>query len=526
MKNRWLVFTVYLVLTFVFYHKALQVYFLSDDWKLFYLLYRDGFSALALNFESEFIRIIPCLLLSVLYFLFGIASAFPFHLLSVLIHALNAFLVFILAGKIFNHYFKRESNFLYSLAAGLIFISLPYQVEAVTWMSGTSDVVACCFVLSSLIFYFNYKSNALRKNLFISVLFFLLAVLSKESSFFLPLLVIVFEIFSREKKQATLTIAMYFFPVLIYILLNKFLTGYFITPGVSIFTNMPFFLFLKNYFLYTAKFFALYRLLPLEMRDVLKVILEYKMILILAWGIALFVMYTVRKKASLKSAGKLMVLMLIAFIISLVPVIHLETSFVGSPQSDRYGYLPSVFFVILFSEILSVINKKVITICTLCLMMVWFYTNVQMQNRNWVKAGSMVKKIVNEFKPADGAAFVTNIPDNYNGAYFLRNGLSDAISAISHHDFSGQIQAISFHTITSETDKAAVQKISESTYRVVFAKPEGKIPASEKIYVLVPDTTKYFYSELSDTSFTVSVKELPAKNTFYYYSAGSLHVVH
>src|SRR5689334_13676121 len=109
MKNRWLVFTVYLVLTFVFYHKALQVYFLSDDWKLFYLLDRDGFSALALNFESEFIRIIPCLLLSVLYFLFGIASAFPFHLLSVVLHALNAFLVFVLAEKIFSRYLKNEN---------------------------------------------------------------------------------------------------------------------------------------------------------------------------------------------------------------------------------------------------------------------------------------------------------------------------------------------------------------------------------------------------------------------------------
>src|SRR5688572_22017829 len=239
MKNRWLAFAFYLALAVIFYHKALQVYFLSDDWKLFYLLDRYGFSALAFNFESEFIRIIPCVLLSGLYFLFGIASALPFHLFSVLLHALNAFLVFVLAEKIFSRYLNKENSFLYSLTAGLIFISLPYQAEAVTWMSGTSDLVACCFVLLSLIFYFDYKNDGLRKNLFISALFFLLAVLSKESSLFLPLLIIALEVFfMREEKKNLLAVAIYFVPVMIYALLNKFLTGYFITPGVSILTSM------------------------------------------------------------------------------------------------------------------------------------------------------------------------------------------------------------------------------------------------------------------------------------------------
>ena len=66
MKNRWLVLAVYFLSALIFYHKSLQVYFLSDDWKLFYLLDRYGFSAIASNFESEFIRIIPCVLLSAL----------------------------------------------------------------------------------------------------------------------------------------------------------------------------------------------------------------------------------------------------------------------------------------------------------------------------------------------------------------------------------------------------------------------------------------------------------------------------
>jgi hypothetical protein len=137
----------------------------------------------------------------------------------------------------------------------------------------------------------------------------------------------------------------------------------------------------------------------------------------------------------------------------------------------------------------------------------------------------MVQKIVNEFKPAEGVSYITNIPDNFNGVYFLRNGLSDAVSAINHRDFSGRIQMISYHTITSKADSVSAEKTVTSACHVIFAMPEKKIPVSEKIYMLVPDTAQYFYSEVSDTSFTVIVKELPAKNTFYYYSAGSLHVV-
>jgi len=531
MKNRLLVFAVYLLSAVLFYHKALQVYFLSDDWKLFYLLDRDGFSALAFNFESEFIRIIPCVVLSALYFLFGISSAFPFHLLSVLLHALNGFLVFVLAEKIFGRHLKQGSSFLYSLAAGFIFVSLPYQVEAVTWMSGTSDLLACCFVLLTLILYYDYKISAERKYLFLSALFFLLAVLSKESSLFVPLLVIALEaFFLRGQKQilpVVQPVAVYLIPVLLYALLNKFLTGYLITPGVDIFINMPLSLFLENYFLYAAKFFAFYRLLPSEARDILKFILEYKTVALpIAVTVLLLLYFWLRKKLTLgKPESRLITLSLAAFIISLLPVIHLETSFVGSPQSDRYGYLPSVFFVILVSGIAALINRKVIVIAVLCMMMIWFYAEVQTLNRNWVKAGGMVKKIVNEFQPADGISYITNLPDNLNGAYFLRNGLSEAVSVINHRDFLGRINIISYHTITSEGDKAHAEIRADSVCRVIFMKPEKDIPPAEKIFTLVPDTARYSYSELSDTSFVVTIKELPFKNTKYYYSGGSLKVV-
>ena len=529
MKNRWLVFAVYLLSALLFYHKSLQVYFLSDDWKLFYLLDRYGFAAITSNFESEFIRIIPCLLLSALYFLFGISSAFPFHLLSVLLHALNAFFVFILAEKIFTKYLQYGNSFPYSLAAGLIFISLPYQVEAVTWMSGTSDLLACCFVLLSLILYYDYKISAERKHLFLSVLFFLLAVLTKESSLFVPLLIIFLEMVdTRDRKKIfSAAVAVYFVPVFIYALLNKFMTGYFITPGVSIFTNIPFALFVKNYLLYAAKFFALYRLLPYEVRDILKFILEYKAVgLVVGAAVLLLLYFLFRKKISLgKTESRLIVIILTAFAVSLLPVIHLETSFVGSPQSDRYGYLPSIFFVILIFVIAAFINRKRILIGVLCLILVWFYKEVQSQNRSWVKASSMAKKIVNEFKPTVGISYVTNIPDNFNGAYFLRNGLSDAVSVINRQDFSGRIQVISYHTITSGTDKANAEAVSDSVYHVTFAKPEKGIPRSEKIFTMVPDTAHYSYSGVSDTSFVVTIKKRPFKSAVYYYSAGSLNIV-
>lgn len=528
MKKRWIVFAVYLVSALIFYHKTLQVYFLSDDWKLFYLLDRYGFAAIAFNFESEFIRIIPCILLSALYFLFGISSALPFHLLGVLLHAANAGLVFVLAEKIFGRYLKRGSSFFYSLIAGLIFLSLPYQVEAVTWMSGSSDLLACCFVLLSLIFYHEFKISARQKHLFFSVFFFLLAALSKESSLFLPLLIFLLEMIGERKQMLSVarTVIFYFIPILIYALLNRFLTGYFITPGVSIFTNMSFALFLENYFLYAAKFFALYRLLPPEIKDVLKLLMEYKAVVLPAVAAILLAIYFwMRKKLVARPEIKLAAFCLIAWGVSLLPVIHLETSFVGSPQSDRYGYLPSVFFVLLVAMIAALINRKAISIGAVCLVLIWFYAEVNALNRNWFRASGMAQKILKEFRPADGTLYITNLPDNFNGAYFLRNGLSEAISVTYQQDFVDRLYVISYHTITSENDEANAKLISDSVCRIIFTIPEAKIPPSAKIFTLVPDTTRYSYSEVSDTSFIATIKELPSNRTFYFYSAGSLHKI-
>ena len=529
MKNRWLVFAVYLLATLIFYHKALQVYFLSDDWKLFYLLDRHGFSAIAFNFESEFIRIVSCALLSALYFVFGIGSAVPFHLLSVLLHAFNSILVFILAEKIFSRYVIGEGSVFYSFIAGLLFLSLPYQVEAVTWMSGTSDLIACCFVLLSLIKYYDYKISNEKKQLVMSVLFFLPAVLSKESSLFLPLFVLVLELWEKRRIFPSIrTVALFFFPLLFYLAINKLLTGYFITPGISIFTNMSFSLLAENYFLYTAKFFALYRLLPSEIREVLKLIAEHKamglMILTLAVAGGYFM---VRKFWSVKkSEAGLILLLLMAMMISLLPVIHLETSFVGSPQSDRYGYLPSVFFVILVSVIISFVKRKVIVTGVLCLLIAWFYTGVQIQNQNWIRAGEIVKGIVKKFNPKEGTLYITNIPDNFNGAYVLRNGLGEAASVLHHRDFLESIHVISYQTITSEKDAAHAELLNDSACHIIFSELEMKIPAAEKIFTLVPDTAHYAYSDVSDTSFTVTIKKPPPNINLYFYSRGNLHAVY
>jgi hypothetical protein len=193
-----------------------------------------------------------------------------------------------------------------------------------------------------------------------------------------------------------------------------------------------------------------------------------------------------KKISSRKVEFKLMGVILVAFFISLLPVIHLETSFVGSSQSDRYGYLPTVFFVITIAMIFVLINRKVFAISVSCFLTVWFFVDVENQNSNWIKASALVKKIVNEFKPADGTCYITNIPDNYNGAYILRNGLSDAASVINKKKFctknSGHF--ISDHYLGKRP--GICEKISVSEYLVTFAERRKKFLRSEKIFTAMP----------------------------------------
>ncbi len=117
-------------------------------------------------------------------------STTAFHLLNLSLHAANACLMYALGRKMGFH---RLAVF----AATLLWALHPVHTEAVTYMSGTADVLHCFFCLLGVLV---LLPDASGKRLGIALVLVLLALLSKENSIAFPLLAASLIYFTSENR--------------------------------------------------------------------------------------------------------------------------------------------------------------------------------------------------------------------------------------------------------------------------------------------------------------------------------------
>ncbi len=132
----------------------------------------------------------------------GGVAPFIYHLTNVILHALNSVLAFLLLRRL-------TRNRSLSLAAALIFALHPIHSEAVAWVSGRAELLACFFMLSAWWVSLTDASagpSQARGSAFLrwvaAAVLYLLALLSKESALvFLPV-VWIFRAASFQSVQA------------------------------------------------------------------------------------------------------------------------------------------------------------------------------------------------------------------------------------------------------------------------------------------------------------------------------------
>ncbi len=127
------------------------------------------------------------------YLLFG-TSAWAWHLVSVLIHAGVTLLVFFVIKE------ATDKERLAGLAA-VIFAVHPAHVESVAWVSGVTDPLMAVFALLAFYYYLTYRKNGRKRLLAYALLFYLAALMSKETAAVEPLLILVCELFYFEDES-------------------------------------------------------------------------------------------------------------------------------------------------------------------------------------------------------------------------------------------------------------------------------------------------------------------------------------
>ena len=131
-------------------------------------------------------------LFTINYALFA-TSPFGWHLTNILIHASVTFLVFVVFKKLSSR------RTLASLTAALFAVH-PVHAESVAWVSGVTDPLMAVFLLVAFYFYLQFYETRRWHSLGGVLVFYFLALLSKETAIAFPLVIAYCELFHFKEQ--------------------------------------------------------------------------------------------------------------------------------------------------------------------------------------------------------------------------------------------------------------------------------------------------------------------------------------
>lgn len=200
LKGFWPLALILVALSFLLYGNSLGNAFLYDDefliqkntflksWESIGDIFLSSSTAGAGKTDS-FYRPIQAFFYLLVFQFFGLSTT-AFHLLNIVLHAINAVLVFLLGRRL-------GLPLLASFSGALIWSAHPIHTEAVTYMSGTADPAHTLFVLAGLVCLI--PSFSASRVIFASF-FYLLALMSKESAIVFPALAVACLFYLSEQR--------------------------------------------------------------------------------------------------------------------------------------------------------------------------------------------------------------------------------------------------------------------------------------------------------------------------------------
>lgn len=147
---------------------------------------------------------------------------FGYHLMNVLIHIFSAVLVYFLIYLI-------SKNRLIALATGLLFCVNTVLSWPVNYVASRADLLSALFFLAGIVLYVLYRENRLNKSgaflYLLSIVCFIVAVLSKEAAVILPFVLLLYlycfpEKSHQERRPAPRLIWVFFLMAGAYIVLR------------------------------------------------------------------------------------------------------------------------------------------------------------------------------------------------------------------------------------------------------------------------------------------------------------------
>lgn len=155
-------------------------------------------------------------------------NPFGHHLTNVIIHSLNTFVVVILSVRLVETYkagrplefLQGKGTMIAAAVTGLLFGIHPLHVESVAWVSERKDVLCGLFFLSGILSYTSYAKDQLSAGVMkeatacsilskwylLTIVFFMLALLSKPMAVSFPLVLLIVDRYPFERIRSARTL--------------------------------------------------------------------------------------------------------------------------------------------------------------------------------------------------------------------------------------------------------------------------------------------------------------------------------
>ncbi len=482
--------------------KSLGLNFYNDDFQnLGYLGKHFVGNPLSVFISKDvsihYFRPIPNFLNTITLSIFGF-NPLPFRILNLAFYLALITTIFIFILKISN-------SSLAAFVSALLFSLLPSHDIFLAWLASSGDVLSTIFLLLS--FYFLLDTDS-PKIPILSLLFFLLALLSKENSLLAPLLAFSLIFIFPEKRIRLL----YFSLFSIFLIILLFSYRYFWLE-INIFTspnieNISLSQLLTNFFLYP--FVIVVPTFAYTPENPFPILLNFIFVLIFA---TLGIIYVFRNATK---STKMIILGLLWYLWFVAPALPLFMRW--------YSLLPSVGLVVIFAELIPQVKRKFLWLLVLPLSTILLVVNYYSMS-GWSKANKISENIIKasmSIEPNQGGkVLLWFFPEYFNNYPILRSGTQQAINFVRNVEFTEILLPIAIVT-TPKTNVSLIE--SDSTFyrfNLKNAKPY-LFHKSEKVEKFKSTKNDYYSLEIyrkSEYNYIITIRFLwykPAYKNYYF----------
>lgn len=335
------------------------------------------------------------------------------HLSAVLLHMVNAVLVFALCRTL-----KVSSG--WALFSAAFFSLHGSRPEAVTWIAARFDLVATLFTFATLILFVRYAQAPGWRKFALILLTTLCALLSKESAYVLPLLLGALVLFQPELRNPEAIRGIIACSILT---AGTFTYRWFLLNGIGGYLDSqgsPTILSTNVWLVFKALGLRLWAILifPLNWTDSLNIATQITltvMVFLLLWA------------AFHARPSRLMNLGLALVLISSIPVYHLLL--IGPDlEKSRVIYLSSAFFGLALGAFIQG-SRQTMTIAAIIVTLCFQFLALQHNISTWARVGKIHARACDALaaEAARTEIIAVGMPNTHDGVYMLKTGITECI---------------------------------------------------------------------------------------------------